>query len=111
MPRFSRTLPLPALLALAVFLPLAAGPAGAGGPKALDVAGDDDFGKGTLEDLSLSGDGVLRPGPAFEALPLEVPTAWAAVLSGDSLWIGCGNEPVVKRVTKAGKVETIALGE
>lgn len=99
------------LLPLAALLALLAAPAHAGGPQALDVAGEDGFGKGTLDDLSLSGDGVLRPGPAFDALPLEAPTAWAAVTSGDSFWIGCGNDAAVKRVSKDGKVETIALGE
>jgi hypothetical protein len=104
--RFAR-----ALLPLALLAALGPSPASAGGPQSIDVAGEDGFGKGTLEDLSLSGDGVLRPGPAFDSLALDAPTAWAAVVSGDALWIGCGNDASLRRVTKDGKLETISLGD
>jgi hypothetical protein len=99
------------LLPLALLAALGTRPAQAGGPKPLEVAGEDEFAKGTLENLSLDGDGVLRLGPAFDAVPLEAPTAWAAVVSGKALWVGCGNDASVRRVGADGKVEVHALGD
>lgn len=100
------TLPLLALLTLAAPAPLAAG-----GPALVEVGGEEGLAKGTLDGLALGADGVLRPGPAFDATPLEAPTAWSAALSGDALWVGCGNDASLRRVGKDGKVAKVALGE
>ena len=106
MPRRLRT-----LLPLALLAALGVRTADAGGPKPLEVAGEDELAKGTLANLSLDGDGVLRLGPVFDAVPLDAPTAWAAVVSGKALWVGCGNESSVRRVDAAGKVEVHALAD
>lgn len=100
-----------AFLPLAVLAVLGGAPATAGGPRPLEVAGEAEFGKGTLANLQLGRDGVLAPGPAFEAVALDAPTAWAATSSGDALWVGCGNDATLRRVTADGKVERIALGD
>ncbi len=105
MPRLPHLLPL---LALALLL---ARPALAGGPTAVEVAGEEALAKGTLEGLSLGSDGVLRLGVAFEATPLEAVSAWSATRSGEALWIGCGNEASLKRVGADGKVESVNVGE
>ena len=101
----ARLLPL---LALAL---LSARPALAGGPTAVEVAGEEAFAKGTLEGLSLGSDGVLRLGAAFAATPLEAASAWSATRSGEALWIGCGNDASLKRVLADGKVESVSVGE
>jgi len=109
MHRLPHLLPLLAL-ALLLVRPWHA-PAHAGGPKAVEVAGEEAFAKGTLEGLSLGSDGVLRLGAAFEATALDAPSAWSATRSGEALWIGCGNDASLKRVLSDGKVESVSLGE
>jgi hypothetical protein len=92
-------------------LPLLASTSGAGGPVVLEVSGGDAFALGTLESLSLQADGVLRPGPSFDAVALDAPTAWAAIADKTGLWIGTGNEAALLRVSKDGKVERHQPGE
>jgi len=102
-----------AFLALAATFCLTAptAPVLAGGTSVYDVAGADAFGEGELEALSLDAEGVLRPGPSFTAVPLDAPTAWAAVRSGGDLWIGTGNAADVLRVRENGEVERIETGD
>ncbi len=84
----TRIAPLALLLALAV-------PVSAGGPATERIAGHDAFAKGTLKNLSLDAEGVLRGGPALSATSLEAETAWCAARSDKGLWIGLGNKPTV----------------
>ena len=75
-----------------------AGRALAGGAEEHRVAGRDDFAAGTLEGLSLDEDGVLRLGATTTPVDLDVPTTWAAVRTGDTVWVGTGNEGKVVQV-------------
>lgn len=80
----------------------------AGGPTTLSVSGHDALAKGRLDGLSLSDDGVLTPGPRFDAVPLEMPTAWAAVTSSDgATWIGTGNRAALLRVDAGGETTRV----
>jgi hypothetical protein len=99
----SRLAPLALLLLLAAT-------ALAGGPDRERIAGHEAFAKGRLDGLSLDAEGVLRPGFAMKALPLEADTAWCAARSEKALWIGLGNEPAVFLVLPDGG-KRIALGE
>lgn len=102
---------LPVLVPLALLL-IAGSPLFAGGPKAQRVEGHDALARGTLDGLSLSEDGVLRPGPRFDAMPLEVPTAWAAVRHDDgSLWVGTGNRAALLRVAPDGSTTRIEMDD
>ncbi len=103
-----RALPL---LLLACLLAPARPRAQAGGPRPVEVGGAEALAKGTLETLALGADGVLRPGPAFEALPLGAPTAWSAAWAGGSLWVGCGNDASLRRIGPDGRVVAVALPE
>jgi hypothetical protein len=98
-----------ALVFLGLLLPAA--PLLAGGPALHQVAGSDALAKGTLEGLSLDEQGVLRPGPGFDALALDASNAWAAISTEGALWIGTGNEARLLRVAPDGKVQRIQTGD
>jgi hypothetical protein len=102
--------PLTAALALALAL-LPGVPALAGGPTTLEVAGEESFAKGTLDALTLGADGVLRLGARFEPTSLDAPTAWSGTRSGDTLWIGCGNDASLRHVPAQGDPTSVALGD
>ena len=70
----------------------------AGGNTVHELGGTEAFGQGDLDALSLDAEGILRPGPAFDAVALDAPTSWAATRSGGDLWIGTGNQGDVLRV-------------
>ncbi|MDJ0976558.1 MAG: hypothetical protein QNJ98_19030 [Planctomycetota bacterium] len=100
------------LMSFLLLLALGSAPLFAGGPTAKRVEGHDGLARGTLEGLSLSDDGVLRPGPRFDAMPLEVPTAWAAVRHDDgTLWIGTGNRAALLRVAPDGTTTRIEMDD
>ena len=79
--RRSLALGLLVTLALATSAPHSAW---AGGTEEVRLAGASDFGDGKLARALVDDDGVLRPGPAFEAVDVGAPTAWAAVQQGDA---------------------------
>lgn len=81
----------------------------AGGTEEVRIAGASDFGDGKLARALVDDDGVLRPGPAFEAVDVGAPTAWAAVQQGDATWIATGNDAQLMRV-QGKDVKTIDLG-
>lgn len=111
-PAGPRRLAAAAPLALAALLALPLAPrAEAGGPQAVSVAGEEALAKGTLTALALGADGVLRPGAAFRAVPLDAPTAWCAAYAGETLWIGCGNDASLRRVSGEAAPAVVALGD
>ena len=83
----------------------------AAGPSTQEVQGEKVFAAGELETLSLDGEGILRPGPAFEAIELAAPSSWAAVSSGDATWIGTGNSGELLRVDAAGTILRVGTGD
>lgn len=96
---------------LPIALLLASPVALAGGAAIHEVSGAAAFAKGELEALTLDAEGILRLGTAFDATPLDAPTAWAATRSGGDLWIGTGNTGDVLRVKADGKVERIETSD
>ncbi len=82
----------------------------AAAPHVEEVSGQKTFADGEWTSLSLADDGVLRPGPAFEAVDLDTPTSWTAIQVGDDTWVGTGNGGELLRVDAAGKVERVATG-
>jgi hypothetical protein len=98
---------------VALVLAPAIGPreASAGGPTLLEVAGERDLARGTLEGLTLGDDGVLRPGPSFDSVPLETASAWAAAKDDQGhVWVGTGDEGVLVRVAPDGTTHRFATG-
>jgi hypothetical protein len=102
---------LTAVLVPLLLLGLFALPGLAGGPVVHELAGSETFAKGRFEALSLASDGILRPGPAFDAKPLDVPTAWAATTSGEDFWVGTGNQALLLRIRPDGEIERIGTGD
>ncbi len=97
------------LAPLALLLLLAA-PVSAGGPATERIAGHDAFAKGTLKNLTLDAEGVLRPGPTLTSMPLKADTAWCASHSDKATWIGLGNRAAVHYITPDLR-KRIELGE
>ena len=80
---------------------------------AWEIAGFNDLLKGRFKNLSLTSDGVLKRGPALEwNAALNQPAAWSAAATADgSVYVGCGHQGRVVRVSPAGKTETIYSGQ
>lgn len=72
---------------------------------AWEVNGFTDFLKGRLSNLSLSADGVLKPGPSIRwSTALGQPALWAVAAAPDgSVYAGTGHEGKVYRITPDGK--------
>src|SRR5690349_4567503 len=70
------------------------------------VSTQSDFLKGDVEDLSIDSDGRMFPGPSASLVAeTAAPFLWTIVSTPDgSLWAGSGNEGLVFKVAKDGKL-------
>lgn len=96
------------VLVLVLLLPWTP-PAVADGTTVLEVAGVEALGEGELDSLELDARGILRPGPAFDAVDLDASTTWALLRVGDNDWVGTGNAGEVLRVDAEGKVHCVPV--
>ena len=80
---------------------------------AWEISGFNDFLKGRLKNLSLTSDGILKPGPGIEwNAALNQPAAWSVAAAPDgSLYVGCGHQGRVVRVAPDGKTSTVYSGQ
>jgi hypothetical protein len=97
------------LLSIGVFMQLAP----AATSTAWEVTGFSDFLKGHMRGLSLTADGLLRPGPALKwTATLEQPAAWSVAPAPDGgVFAATGNQGRVLHVGADGKVTTIWSAE
>ncbi len=70
----------------------------AGGTEEVRIADVEAFRDGTFERTLVDSDGVVRPGPSFDASDLGASTAWDAIDHAGATWIGTGNQARLVRV-------------
>jgi len=97
---------------LALFCALAANGMAATS-TAWEISGFNDFLKGRLHNLSLTSDGILKPGPGIQwNAALNQPAAWSMAATPDeSLYVGCGHQGRVVKVAPDGKTSTVFSGQ
>ena len=80
---------------------------------AWEVSGFSDFLKGHLRGLSLTADGLLRPGPALKwTASLDQPAAWSMAPAPDGgVFAATGNQGRVLHIAADGKVTTVWSAE
>jgi hypothetical protein len=80
---------------------------------AWEVSGFDDFLKGRLSNLSLTSDGILKPGPGIEwNTALNQPAVWTIAMTSDGIiYAGTGHQGKVIRVSADGKASTVFSGQ
>ncbi len=89
------------------------GTAAAATSTAWEVSGFNDFLKGRLRNLSVTSDGILKPGPSMLwNAALNQPAAWAVTTTPDgTLYVGCGHQGKVVRVATDGKANSVYAGQ
>jgi hypothetical protein len=80
---------------------------------AWEISGFDDFLKGRLQNLSLTSDGILQPGPGIAwNTAVNQPAVWSMAAAPDgSLYAGTGHRGEVVRVSVDGKTTTVYSGQ
>jgi hypothetical protein len=80
---------------------------------AWEVSGFNDFLKGRLKNLSLTADGILKPGSVLEwNAALNQPAAWSmAATPNGTVYLGTGHQGRVLRVTPDGKASPVFSGQ
>ena len=80
---------------------------------AWEVTGFDDFIKGRLKSLSLTADGLLRPGPSVKwTAGVDQPAAWSIAPGPDqSIFVATGNQGKVFQIARDGKATTVWSSE
>ncbi|HZS55345.1 MAG TPA: hypothetical protein VFA65_13165 [Bryobacteraceae bacterium] len=78
-----------------------------------EISGFSDFLKGRLKGLSLTADGLLKPGPSFKwNAGLDQPALWSLAAAPDgTIYAATGNQGKVFHVTTDGKVSTMWSAE
>lgn len=91
---------------------LAAG-ASAATSTAWEVSGFNDFLKGRLKNLSLTADGILKPGPGIQwNTALNQPALWSIAATSDgTIYAGTGHQGRVIRIGTDGKATAIFSGQ
>jgi sugar lactone lactonase YvrE len=80
---------------------------------AWEVAGFTDFLKGRLSGLSLTADGILRPGPVVRSqTPLDQPALWSLASAPDgTIYAATGHQGKVFRIAPGGDVSVVWSAE
>lgn len=101
---------VPALAGLVIAASLAAALTAAA-PVFWRVSTQEEFLRGTADNVSIDAGGRLLPGPNAErVLETGVPFLWSLARAGDALWVGGGPPGTVQRVTPDGAAATILEG-
>lgn len=108
MTRRARLLAAAALAAAAVG---AAGGASAASTVFWRVSTQEEFLRGTADNVSIDAGGRLLPGPnAEQVVEAGVPFLWSLVRAGDALWVGGGSPGALYRAAPGGDVATVLDG-
>lgn len=80
---------------------------------AWEVSGFNDFLKGRLKNLSLTSDGILKPGPGIERnTALNQPALWSIAHTPEgAIYAGTGHQGKVIRITPDGRISTVFSGQ
>jgi hypothetical protein len=97
----------------ALLLCALASAASAATSTAWEVSGFEDFLKGRLSNLSLTSDGILRPGPGIAwNTAVNQPALWSLAVTPDGvIYAGSGHQGKLIRITPDGKASAIFSGQ